>query len=468
MPFSSSLLAIAERVGGNMAAQRRGRFHSSIEFFEEGASEPDSSTVTDGSFDLEAECFALSEESHHGRRSNTLERRVFVAQELVYERRGSRVSVPENALDGQADEELAQVLSELAEGLSQDEERWLSKPLTAAYLAEIRARFVNMEASASGFIDFLDSPDLEGSTEPAAPGRLVLRLAGPLSRFPAVADGDLARSNPDLEISMRLTLDLEREVLESVRLEMPMPAQFGGQVVTTYSFYGYGRPVSIERPGPDECLPDLPPLAGHVERITDQVVTHILRLRFERCADGSPSALAGREALAEISDVDPTRPTERALGYARRAPVPGEHLLVSGRWHCPELDFAPWSDEVPSEDRCLFSPDCLLAADGYLYDLMDGAPPSDLVERDEHGLLDAPVMAQAGVLSLRTDVIYELELVSDDGRHFCETLTESEWSRPERGEPVTIARAWSMGQEEIAYVERPDGSLLFGARPQTD
>jgi hypothetical protein len=114
----------------------------------------------------------------------------------------------------------------------------------------------------------------------------------------------------------------------------------------------------------------------------------------------------------------------------------------------------------------VFSVDCLRASDGYLYDLLGGLPGGELLPRDEHGLLIAPVMARASALKVSDrSPNYEIEIVSDDGRSFYETLSEEQWSRPPVGERVIIGRSWSAGEEVVAYAERSDGTLLFGAKP---
>ena len=465
MPLSPSLLALVARIGEATSVQRRGRFHSSIEFFEEGDDEPSSRSVTDGAFDLEAGRFALTEEAREGSRTVASERRVFVREGLLYERTGSRYDRTAGPDEPPEDAALVQALEGLADGPGYDEERWLRAPLEDSTAAIMSDNFLAVGAKAEQFTALVGSAGLTSSLEAAAPGRLALSLRGPLAAFPGAADTAFAFENPDIEMSMAIVLDLEHEYLEAVRLNLPMPATVGGRVETAFSLYGYGRPVSIEIPRDEECYPELPPLGGYVKQVSSGSLSYTLTLELGEDVNGESADFTGCEI-----DVDISQHGRFGSGSGgnclTREPAVGEHLWVSGGWRPRELDFEAQSEASPSESHPVFSADCLLATDGYLYDLLGGLPGSELLARDEHGLLVAPVMAKASALKVSDrSPNYEIELVSDDGRPFYETLSEEQWSRPRAGERVIIGRSWSAGEEVVAYAERPDGTLLFGAKP---
>jgi hypothetical protein len=466
MPLSPSLLSLVARIGETTSVQRRGRFHSSLEFFEEGDDESSSRSVIDGAFDLEAERFALTEEAREGSRTVASERRVFVREGLLYERSSHRYD--RTAGPDETPEALVQALDRLADGVGPNEDRWLRQPLEDSMVAIMQDNFLAVGAKAEQFTALVGSAGLRSSLEAAAPGRLALTLRGPLAVFPGAADTAFAFENPDIEMSMSLVLDLEHELIEAVRLNLPMPATVGGRVETAFSFYGYGRPVSIEMPPEEECYPELPPLAGSVKQISSGSLFYTLTLELGKDTEGETADFSGCEIEVEVCHHDQfgSGPSDNCL---TREPATGEQLWVSGGWRPRELDFEAQSQAHPSESHPVFSADCLLASDGYLYDLLGGLPGSELLPRDEHGLLVAPVMAKATTIKVSDrSPNYEIELISDDGQLFYETLSEEQWSRPRVGERVILGRSWNAGEEVVAYAERPDGTLLFGAKPGRD
>jgi hypothetical protein len=419
MPFSPEILALVARTYEKTVRQRSGRLRRTSEpaMFEDAG--PESSDRVYNRDDG-----AISSES--GASSNSIrESRIF--RDFTYTR----------ARDLQLEEKI-QELRENASTKSlwetAPELLWHKAPTENrdTYDADLEKEIAPL-FSYESFAAASSSPGATTSMTPAQGDRMMLTVALP------------SQVSDDYSLECALEIDLATELISSMELVQRPISPLSELGRDRLVYFGLGQAITIARPSPEECLPELPPLSGRITRVDIEL---------------DPPSFEHSFRIEDTTAI--WNAAEELEGLAV-----GDRVLISGFWVVKEL----LANKQISHPLSIST---LLRADGGVLfdprsdpDSEEFEGPDEIegetsTERDELGRVIDEVMCEAIFLGSRSlpDTV-KVDIALEDGSHYNQVVIDWWQPTPAVGDRVIMNRDWTPIRLPIFHsITRPDGTFL--------
>ena len=383
-------------------------------------------------------------------------------------------------------------------GTEPPEERWSPEPISPQAAERLRAHAGRVR-DLTLFEALLADPDTDSSRLPDPPGFPGALAASPERGFVLSTSAHalvgqtfggvdllVEPARQDEALEFQLWLDPQRPRLRRAVLDL---TGFWGQTRQrdSLSLLAESLKTPIARPAPDERLPNIAPLAGHVSQVA--------AFQFYELRLALPDFCLDLPVL--------WRPQ---YGFALHLPRVGESLLLSGVYRFFDVELGEMRPSGVHQRRCRnLRLGTLRSEKGYVVDMARGwdpltpAPelsPGDLdiffglqgamgapyieafewpsdqaFSRDERGLghfwPDSEIL-EATVEEVRPRKVNRwLNLQADDGEEFSgPSLLPGPANGDEpvkSGEAVTIFRGWSDGQMVLRWAQDRQGQMILGS-----